>query len=206
MDVKSDVELIEEFKAGNQKSFEELIQRYSTKAFSLASRLTRNQEDAEEVLQDVFVTVYRKIGSFQGKSTFSSWLYRVTVNAAFMKLRKKKQDQSVPMEDVLPQLQNTPLIRASENLEGDRATQRSEVVQALELAIGKLPEEYRPVFILRDVDGLTSREVGKILNLSVPAVKSRLHRSRLMIRKRLTQFYKEYSTGAVPTMRNAGNM
>jgi RNA polymerase sigma-70 factor (ECF subfamily) len=88
----SDLELIADFKAGNQQSFEELINRYSNKVFSLATRLTRNTEDAEEVLQDVFVTVHRKIGSFEGKSSFSSWLYRVTVNAAFMKLRKRRQD------------------------------------------------------------------------------------------------------------------
>ena len=206
MQVKSDLELIEEFKAGDHSSFEELISRYSVKAFSLATRLTRNVEDAEEVLQDVFVTVYRKIDGFQGKSTFSSWLYRVTVNAAFMKLRKKKQDQAISMEDVLPQLQNSPSLRSSEHTEGDKAAMRNQVTAALEDAIGKLPEEYRPVFILRDVDGLSSREVGKILSISIPAVKSRLHRSRLMIRKRLSQFYKEYSTGDSIPAKQVGNM
>src|SRR5690349_19390693 len=104
---KSDLELIEEFRKGHQYSFEELINRYSGKVFSLALRLARSQEDAEEVLQDVFVTVYRKIGGFEGKSSFSSWLYRVTVNAALMKLRKKKQDRTVPMEEVLPQIQES---------------------------------------------------------------------------------------------------
>lgn len=197
MSSKTDLELIAEFKKGNQESFEELIQRYSAKAYSLASRLTRSQEDAEEVLQDVFVTVYRKIDGFQGKSSFSSWLYRVTVNAAFMKLRKKKHNQNVSIDEVLPQIQNSRQIRSAEHLEGDNVTQRTQVIEALGMAIEKLPEEYRPVFILRDVDGLTSKEVGKILNISVPAVKSRLHRSRLMIRKRLSQFYKEYSTGVV---------
>ncbi len=206
MQVKSDLELIEEFKAGNHASFEELISRYSAKAFSLATRLTRNVEDAEEVLQDVFVTVYRKIDGFQGKSTFSSWLYRVTVNAAFMKLRKKKQDQAISMEDVLPQLQNSPSLKSSEHTEGDKAAMRSQVTAALEDAIGRLPEEYRPVFILRDVDGLSSREVGKILSISIPAVKSRLHRSRLMIRKRLVQFYKEYSTGDAMPAKQVGNL
>ena len=98
---KSDLELIVEFQKGDQRSFEELISRYSNKVFSLASRLTRNTEDAEEVIQDVFVTVHRKIGGFEGKSSFSSWLYRVTVNAAFMKLRKRKQDQTVPLEDLI---------------------------------------------------------------------------------------------------------
>ena len=190
---KTDLELVKAFKKGCIDSYEELIKRYSIKAYSLAQRLTRNPLDAEEVLQDVFITVFRKIHGFEGKSSFSSWLYRVTVNAAFMKLRKRKQDQSISLEDVLPQVLNGSIARAAVDLEGDRHTARKEVTQVLEDAISKLPDEYRPVFILRDVDGLTSREVAKILDLTIPAVKSRLHRSRLMLRKKLTRFYREYS-------------
>jgi RNA polymerase sigma-70 factor (ECF subfamily) len=189
IDKKSDLMLITEFKAGNQHSFEELLNRYSNKVFSLATRLTRNQEDAEEVLQDVFVTVHRKIAGFEGKSSFSSWLYRVTVNAAFMKLRKRRQDQSVPLEDVMQQAQMVPALRSPESAYVDAQSIRNEMLEALENAIRKLPDDYRPVFILRDVDGLTSREVGKILDLTVPAVKSRLHRSRLMLRRKLSRFF-----------------
>jgi RNA polymerase sigma-70 factor (ECF subfamily) len=185
----SDLELIAEFRAGSQQSFEELINRYSNKVFSLATRLTRNTEDAEEVLQDVFVTVHRKIGSFEGKSSFSSWLYRVTVNAAFMKLRKRRQDQSIPLEDLMQQAQVVPALKSPESAYVDAQSIRNEMLEALESAIRKLPDDYRPVFILRDVDGLTSREVGKILDLTVPAVKSRLHRSRLMLRRKLSKFF-----------------
>lgn len=192
---KTDVELVEEFRNGNQASFEELIQRYAAKAFSLASRLTKNQEDAEEVLQDVFVTVYRKIEGFEGKSSFSSWLYRITVNASFMKLRKRKQDRSVAIEDLPPQMQKALGVPRNLHQETDALTMRHQVTTVLEEAISKLPDEYRPVFILRDVDGLTSREVSKILDLTVPAVKSRLHRSRMMLRRRLSRFFREYSTG-----------
>jgi RNA polymerase sigma-70 factor (ECF subfamily) len=202
-DGKSDIELVAEFKAGKEASFEELVNRYSSKAFSLASRLTRNQEDAEEVLQDVFVTVYRKIDGFEGKSSFSSWLYRITVNSALMKLRRRKRDQTTSIEEVIPQLQNSPHLRTSEQAEGDAATLRAQLNAALEDAIRKLPDDYRPVFILRDIDGLTSREVSKILQLTVPAVKSRLHRSRLMLRRRLSRLYRELRTGPVPS---AGNM
>ena len=188
---KSDQELIVEFQKGNQQSFEELISRYSNKVFSLASRLTRNTEDAEEVLQDVFVTVHRKIGGFEGKSSFSSWLYRVTVNAAFMKLRKRKQDQTVPLEELVQQAHVVPALKSPEHTYVDSLSIRNEMLEALETAIRKLPDDYRPVFILRDVDGLTSREVSKILDLTVPAVKSRLHRSRLMLRRRLNRFFTE---------------
>jgi RNA polymerase sigma-70 factor (ECF subfamily) len=188
---KSDLDLIEEFRKGDQCSFEELLSRYSNKVFSLASRLTRNTEDAEEVLQDVFVTVHRKIASFEGKSSFSSWLYRVTVNAAFMKLRKRRQDLSVPLEDVIQQPHAVAALKSPETAFVDAQSIRNQMLEALESAIRKLPDDYRPVFILRDVDGLTSREVSKILDLTVPAVKSRLHRSRLMLRRRLTRFFDE---------------
>jgi RNA polymerase sigma-70 factor (ECF subfamily) len=188
---KSDLDLIEEFRKGEQGSFEELLSRYSSKVFSLASRLTRNTEDAEEVLQDVFVTVHRKIAGFEGKSSFSSWLYRVTVNAAFMKLRKRKQDLSVSLEDIVQQSQTVAALKSPESAFVDSQSIRNQMLEALEVAIRKLPDEYRPVFILRDVDGLTSREVSKILDLTVPAVKSRLHRSRLMLRRRLTRFFDE---------------
>lgn len=186
---KSDLDLIEEFRRGDQSSFEELLSRYSNKVFSLASRLTRNAEDAEEVLQDVFVTVHRKIASFEGKSSFSSWLYRVTVNAAFMKLRKRRQDLSVPLEDVIQQSHAITSLKSPESAFVDAQSIRNQMLEALESAIRKLPDDYRPVFILRDVDGLTSREVSKILDLTVPAVKSRLHRSRLMLRRRLNRFF-----------------
>lgn len=188
---KTDLDLIQEFVAGSHESFEELIQRYSTKVHSLASRLTRNSEDAEEVLQDVFVTVFRKIRNFEGKSSFSSWLYRVTVNAAFMKLRKRRQDQSVALEDILAQKQPIASLNSPEHANVDNITIQHEMLEALEEAIQRLPDEYRPVFILRDVDGLTSREVGKILDLTVPAVKSRLHRSRMMLKKRLERLLAE---------------
>ena len=202
-ETKTDLELIEGFRSGDQRSFEELVSRYSEKAFSLASRMCRNSQDAEEVLQDVFVTVYRKIEGFEGKSSFSSWLYRVTVNSCLMKLRKKKQDRSVLMEDTVTRDEHSLLLRTTEDQNTDQAALRRQVSDALESAIRKLPDEYRPVFILRDIDGLTSREVGKILGLSVPAVKSRLHRSRLMLRRRLAPFYREFALGE---MRSVGNL
>jgi len=191
---KSDLDLINDFRKGDQLAFEELLSRYNNKVFSLASRLTRNPEDAEEVLQDVFVTVHRKIAGFEGKSSFSSWLYRVTVNAAFMKLRKRRQEPAVALEDVMQQKHHVAALESPEGAFVDSQSIRNEMLEALEVAIRKLPDDYRPVFVLRDVDGLTSREVGRILNLTVPAVKSRLHRSRLMLRRRLSRFFEEPRT------------
>ncbi len=189
----SDDTLIQRFRSGCAFSFEELTRRYETKAHNLAMRLTRNPEDAEEVLQDVFVTVYRKIESFEGKAKFSSWLYRITVNAAFMKLRKRRQEQSVAFEDLTPNVQNKALgSQGGVSAFCDSLAVNNEIRMALDGAINKLPDEYRAVFILRDIDGLSNKEVGQILSLSIPAVKSRLHRSRLMLGKRLRRFYEDY--------------
>jgi RNA polymerase sigma-70 factor (ECF subfamily) len=192
---RDDVELVKKFTEGCQRSFEELVKRYETKVHNLAMRLTRNAEDAEEVLQDVFITVHRKIAGFEGKSKFSSWLYRVTVNAAFMKLRKRKQDQSVSLDDMISHVQNisTAAVHHTTTVDCDSLTLSNQCRDALEAAIAKLPEDYSAVFILRDVDGLSNKEVGDILQLSIPAVKSRLHRSRIMLRKRLRKFYEDYS-------------
>jgi RNA polymerase sigma-70 factor, ECF subfamily len=189
-----DVELIARFRKGCIASFEVLVTRYETKVHNLAMRLTRNAEDAEEVLQDVFITVYRKIDGFEGKAKFSSWLYRITVNAAFMKLRKRKQDQSISLDDMMPHLQNKAITQQNSfGARSDSLAMNNEIRIALESAIGRLPDDYRAVFILRDVDGLSNKEVGEILDLSIPAVKSRLHRSRLMLRRRLRRFYDDYS-------------
>ena len=191
--VKEDAQLVAEFRNKSETAFEQLIERYSDKAYSLALRMTGSAEDAEEVLQDVFTTVFRKIDGFEGKSSFSSWLYRVTVNSSLMKLRKRKQERSVHLEDALPNVAETLSVTREQGGEIDHITLRHQISAALERAIARLPEEYRPVFVLRDIDGLSSREVGKILNISIPAVKSRLHRSRLMLRRRLAPLYREYS-------------
>lgn len=190
----SDVELVEQFRKGSIESFEEIVVRYESKVMNLALRFVRNQEDAEEVMQDVFTTLYRKIESFQGKSQFSSWLYRIVVNSAFMKLRKRKQSQTVSIEDLAPAVKQYCIDRealvstSAQNLSFSR-----ELRDVLQAAVDKLPAQYRAVFVLRDVDGLSNQETGEILNLSIPAVKSRLHRSRLMLRKKLQGYYTDFT-------------
>jgi RNA polymerase sigma-70 factor (ECF subfamily) len=189
-----DFELVNSFKSGDIAAFEEIVVRYETKVMNLALRFTRNQEDAEEVLQDVFTTVYRKIEGFRGQSAFSSWLYRIVVNAAFMKLRKKKQNQAISMEDLAPAVKQYCMERdeASSPYSHNMAVTR-ELQEVLQKAIDRLPDQYRAVFVLRDVDGLSNQETGQILDLSIPAVKSRLHRSRIMLRKKLQRYYEDFT-------------
>jgi len=190
----SDTVLVNQFKKGSIDAFEELIERYQTKVYNLAMRFMRNHEDTEEVIQDVFSVLYTKMDGFRGNSAFSSWLYRIVVNAAFMRLRKRKQQQTTSIEDLSPttrqnfvdQPPNVPVVH-SESL-----AIRHQLRDALEDSVNKLPEQYRAVFVLRDVDGLSNQEVSEILDLSIPAVKSRLHRSRLMLRKRLLRCFREF--------------
>ena len=161
----TDLQLIKAFSMGSIDAFEELIGRYQAKAFNLAMRFVKNQEDAEEVLQDVFTTLYRKLAGFEGKSAFSSWLYRIVVNASFMKLRKKRQTPTAHLEDLPVMVQHAVLEREDIMPERtDLATLSREVGGTLQVAIAKLPEEYRAVFMLRDVDGLSNQEVGEILH------------------------------------------
>lgn len=200
---KTDCELVDGLLCGDESCFLEIIQRYTHKVYNLAIRITRNVEDAEEILQDVFVTVYRKLDRFEGKSAFSSWLYRITVNTAFMKLRKRKQSAAISLEDVSANIKETWVGRRSEEADVDFISSRHELRALLEEAISKLPEEYRLIFIMRDMDGLSNQEVGEILDLSVPAVKSRLHRSRLMLRKRLQRYYEDYISDEIMPVGNA---
>lgn len=193
----TDVALIKQFTKGSIEAFEELISKYESKVFNLAMRFTRNQEDAEEVVQDVFTTLYKKIDGFQGKSAFSSWLYRIVVNAAFMKLRKRRQQSAVYIEDIVQEQKldhDSFFVCRSDSI----ATTR-EVREILANAISRLPEQYRNVFVLRDIDGLSNEEVSELLDLSIPAVKSRLHRSRLMLRRKLVRLYRDlYGSLPVP--------
>lgn len=189
----TDQDLVKLLIKGSSDALNEVMERYEEKVFNLAMRHTRNQQDAEEVLQDVFTTVYRKIKSFQGKAAFSSWLYRITVNAAFMKLRKRKQEQAIPMEDMSGPIE----AKFMQDHDAFDTTSYSEASNAelrdvLQKAVDRLPYEYRSVFVLRDVDGLSNKECASILKLSIPAIKSRLHRARLMLRKKLERYYADY--------------
>ena len=189
-----DDKLVDMLREGNTEAYVELIKRYQDKAHNLAMRITRNEQDTEEILQDVFVTVYTKIDKFQGKSAFSSWLYRITVNTSFMKLRRRKKHAAVGLDDVNPTAASSWGNNRSDMSDLNYISTRHELKSELQEAISELPPEYKAIFILRDVDGLSNQEVGEVLDLSVPAVKSRLHRGRNMLRKRLQNFYDDYKS------------
>lgn len=193
---KTDTELVKGVMNGEESCFVELVEKYGSKVFNLAMRITRNQEDAEDVLQEVFITVFKKLESFQHKAQFSSWLYRVAMNSSFMKIRSRNRRRTVSIEDVEPTIKHNWVGTRTEMYDVDFMSSRHELRAAIEAAVEKLPEDYRAIFILRDIDGLSNEAVGKVLQLSVPAVKSRLHRSRLMMRQELKEHYEACCNGS----------
>jgi len=193
-----DEKLIEIFITKNDESaFEELVERYCEKIYGLALRITRNSSDAEEVLQDVLLTLMMKLETFRGESKFSSWLYRVTVNAIYMHLRaEKKHESDVSLEDYVPYDEHGTLmgrVKAKDwSNRPDKALLSKEAMEMIERAVNELPESYRVVFHLSDIEGLSNEETAEILGLSVPAVKSRLHRARLFLRDKLSDYFYEW--------------
>jgi RNA polymerase sigma-70 factor (ECF subfamily) len=183
-----DTELVRRAQADDDRAFGELVGRYESKVFSLALKMLRNPEDAEDVLQDTFLRAYRGIKSFQGTSTFSTWIYRITANSALMRLRKK-QLPTVSIED--QEENETPVTVADWTPGPVEQLLNSELREVMGEAIEALPPEFRQVFILRDVEELSNAEVAEILDLSVAAVKSRLHRARLKVRNRLAPYFSE---------------
>jgi RNA polymerase sigma-70 factor (ECF subfamily) len=194
-----DEKLIELFVTKNDESaFDEIINRYGCKIYGLALRITRDPYSAEEVLQEVFLSLIKKLDTFRGESKFSSWLYRITVNASYMRLRsEKKHESDISLDNYVPYDENGTLMGrvALKDWSGrpDKALLSKEAIETIEKAIGELPEPYRVVFHLRDVEGLSNEEIAGVLGLTVPAVKSRLHRARLFLRDKLSDYFYEWS-------------
>jgi RNA polymerase sigma-70 factor (ECF subfamily) len=187
--VDKDSPLIERVKAGDHAAFTELVHRYEGKVYQLALRLTGNEMDAMDVIQDVFLSVYQKIHTFRGAAAFSSWLYRITANAAFAKLNQRRRAAAVSIDDVLPAVEEQSSdIHSEWSQKPDAVLSNKEARDALEKEIQNLPDDFRTVVILRDVQNMSNQDVAEILHLSVPAVKSRLHRARLILRKRLGDY------------------
>jgi len=185
-------ELIKQLRAQNEAALGAFMAQYETRVFGLALRLTGNRQDAEEVLQDVFLTVFQKIDSFRGDSKLSSWLYRIATNAALMKLRKRPKVQQIPLEEELgPGMTEDGMIAEPvvdwSRLPNDELD-RKELGQRIEQAMNLLPADYRSVVVLRDVEGLSAQEACEVLSLSEAALKSRLHRGRLFLRKQLADY------------------
>jgi RNA polymerase sigma-70 factor (ECF subfamily) len=183
--------LVAQAKAGDQNAFTELVNRYERKIYRLAKNITQNDEDAEDVLQDAFLKAYTHLDNFKGDSKFYTWIVRIAVNEALMRLRKRKTDRTVPLDEPV-ELGEETVQREIAVWEDNPEQQYSqeEWRRILDEAVESLKPDFRTVFVLRDIEELSTEETAETLGISVPAVKSRLLRARLALRERLTRQFK----------------
>jgi RNA polymerase sigma-70 factor (ECF subfamily) len=190
----SDAALFAAAQAGDFASFEAVVGRYHERVYRLALGMMHNGSDAEEVVQDTFLNVFRALGGFKNESSPGTWIYRVAVNAALMRLRQKRRKPLLSIEDQeanvgLPGV--SPLWAVGEwARQPEERLLSKELAERIEQAIERLPEKYKLVLLLRDVEGQSNEEVAHTLGLTVPTVKSRLHRSRLFVRQALETYFK----------------
>lgn len=186
---------------GDDRAFAELVKRYEAKIFRLAQHITQNREDAEDVLQETFLRAYEHLDQFQGNSKFYTWIVRIAVNQALMKLRRRRTDKSVSLDESIDTGEDTVTREiAAWDEDPEQRFSREELGQILDSAIQTLAPAYQSVFLLRDVDDLSTEETAEALGLSVPAVKSRLLRARLQLREKLTRYFKRKGDDAFAYM------
>jgi len=195
-------QLIGRLKAKDEAALDLFMAEYGGKVYGLSLRLTSNHHDAEEVCQDVFLAVFEKIGAFRGEAKLSSWVYRITANAALIKLRKRPKVKELPLEEELGPAMTEEGMIAEPVVDWSRLPsdelERKELTARLAQAVELLPPEYRTVFVLRDVEGLPAEEASQVLEISVAALKSRLHRARLFLRKQLADYAVKRQAPAKP--------
>jgi RNA polymerase sigma-70 factor (ECF subfamily) len=188
----SDNDLVTRTSAGDASAFEKLLRRYEEKLYRLAMRFVHNDNDAREIVQRVFVSTWRGLSGFEGRAQIGSWLYRVTVNESLMLLRVRQRHPEIAVEDLASDVLDNAAYLPSRGL--DRPKEPEEQVQAAELrrhiqkSVEKLPEGLRTVFLVRDVEGLSTAKTAQELGLSQPAVKTRLHRARRALQQEMKAY------------------
>lgn len=186
-----DLALIDQVRGGDFAAFDELVRKYERRVFRIAQHITQNHEDAEDVVQDAFLKAYQKLDTFHGDSKFYTWLVRIAVNESLMKLRKRKTGRTVSIdEDIETEEGSVARDIADWGPDPEMQYEQSELKEILKKTINGLPAGFRVVFVLRDVEGLSTEETAETLGLSVPAVKSRLLRARLQLRERLNRYFR----------------
>jgi RNA polymerase sigma-70 factor (ECF subfamily) len=208
---QTELTLLQRLRGGDTTALEILMEQHAPRVYRVAHGITQNAADAEEVVQDVFLTLFNKIHTFEERAALGSWLYRVATNAALGKRRAHRSDREVPLDSLFPTflpdghragVREFVLCDWSRSPEAVLLSQETrEIVQR---AIGLLPEQYRAVLILRDIEGLCNEEVAEIVGDTVAAVKSRLHRARMVLREALTQSFGRRGEGWRETARSNG--
>ncbi len=197
----SDEALVALAQHGDGQAFAQLVGRHQRAVYRLALRMMGSEADAQEILQETFLNAYQKLAGFRGDAQFSSWLHRIAANFALMRLRRRKRaPDSVTAGESSPELLAPKFTEEGEladpphndwSQRADEALSSRELGAAINTAVQALPEDYRAVFLLKDVEGLSNEDIAQSLSLSLPAVKSRLHRARLALREELGAFFEE---------------
>ena len=192
----SELSLVQAAKKGDLEAFSDLVKRYDRNIFRIAQHITHNEDDAQDVVQEAFLKAYQNLNQFQGNSKFYTWLVRIAVNEALMKLRRRRTDRTVSIdEDVETEEGSMPREVADWSPNPEQLYGQSELSDILKKTIQGLPPSFRTVFVLRDVEGMSTEETAEMLSLSIPAVKSRLLRARLQLRERLAKYFKSKRGG-----------
>jgi RNA polymerase sigma-70 factor, ECF subfamily len=189
-----DRRLVESLRRGEPTAAEDLVTAYGGRAYRLAIGITGNRPDAEEVVQDALWTVVRRIDTFKGDSAFGSWLYRIVANAAYDKLRGRGRRDDCSLDELSATVDEHGDSVVDRSMRAKDPALETDLRIALTSAIETLPDSYRAVVVLRDVQGLSTQEISEITGLSVASVKVRAHRGRLALRKRL----RAYVSGPLP--------
>jgi RNA polymerase sigma-70 factor (ECF subfamily) len=189
-----DAALLAQLRAGDGAAYERWVRASAPRVLRVVRRFMRNEQDAQDVTQDAFLSAFRHLASFDGSARLSTWLHRIAVNAALMKLRSKRRHPEESIEERLPRFdseghhEHAPATWAPR---GDAALESAELRKAVRAAIDELPDLYRDVVLLRDIEELSTEEAAAALGITVAALKTRLHRARLALRERLDDLMRE---------------
>lgn len=187
IDKSNEIEIITRAQKGEQEALTTIVNKYSDRLYTLLVRLLRDREEAEDALQETFITMIEKISTFRSKSQFYTWLYRIATNTALMKIRSRKNIKRMTIdEQVMSEEIHSGNITPFP-VQPDKEFSKKELQEALDSAVKKLSAPYNSVFILRDIEQLSVRETAKILNISEDTVKTRLRRARIFLRNQLAE-------------------
>jgi RNA polymerase sigma-70 factor (ECF subfamily) len=182
--------LLERIRAGDRAACDDCVRQHSPGIYRLARRLVHNEAEAEDVVQETFLSAFKSIGRFDGRSELRTWLYRIAYNAAMMRLRRLRHE-FLPLEEAGSPEDGTPVPRQLYDWSRlpEAELQKSELRAEMEKAIDELPEKLRAVFVMRELEGLSTEETAQALDIRLEAVKTRLHRARLWLRERLAGYF-----------------
>jgi RNA polymerase sigma-70 factor (ECF subfamily) len=187
--------LLDRAQGGDIDAFESLVERHRDRLYGLALRMTRSEADAAEIVQDTFLAAYQNLANFRGEAAFGSWVHRIAANNALMRLRHQRVVEAATEELRGPEFNERGSLEEYPEVDWSRRADEKvldeELGRAIRQATDALPEGYREVFLLKDVEAMSYEEIAEMMGISVAAVKSRLHRARLALREEIDAFYKE---------------